>query len=148
MTRISEDTDAPTLPPRRIAFPAFCLLLAIASLPACKRSEKPVAAAPAAPSVAATPAPAPDAPPVIRDTAEPGKAPWAGLAEPHGLALDGRGRLWVTDFGHSRVAIFDAVGGPLGGLGARGNGHYQLQDPADVAIHGDDVYVADTWNGR
>jgi DNA-binding beta-propeller fold protein YncE len=30
----------------------------------------------------------------------------------------------------------------------KGNGKYQLQDPGDVAIHGEDVYVADTWNGR
>ena len=30
----------------------------------------------------------------------------------------------------------------------RGNAKFQMQDPADVAVHGDDVYVADTWNGR
>ena len=47
------------------------------------------------------------------------------------------------------MAIFDGAGGSLGGWGGvRGNGKFQMQDPADVAVHGDDVYVADTWNGR
>jgi DNA-binding beta-propeller fold protein YncE len=139
---------------RKTAAPALGVLLALAAASGCKRAEQPAAAgAPAPPSAgaaaSATPAPAADAPPVIRDSAEAGKAPWAGLAEPRGLALDGRGRLWVADFGHSRVAIFDESGGTLGGWGGvRGNGKYQLQDPADVAIRGDDVYVADTWNGR
>ena len=126
------------------------LLLALLPSLSCKKAEQTAAApsgAPAAP--AATPAPNPDAPPVLRETAEAGRAPWAGLAEPRGAALDGRGRIWVTDFGHSRMAIFDLSGGYLGGWGGvKGNGKYQLQDPGDVAIRGDDVYVADTWNGR
>ena len=130
---------------------ALALSLALVAALACKKGENaaaaPGAASPAAP--AATPAPPPDAPPTIRDTAEAGKAAWSGLAEPRGAALDGHGRLWVTDFGHSRIAIFDLSGGYLGGWGGvKGNGKYQLQDPGDVAIRGDDVYVADTWNGR
>ncbi|MGE5413743.1 MAG: NHL repeat-containing protein [Syntrophomonadaceae bacterium] len=143
----------PTLPipdPRLVRRALPLLLLALVAAPACKKAEKTAAVpagAPAAP--AATPAPPPDAPPVLREAAEAGKAPWSGLAEPRGAALDGRGRIWVTDFGHSRMAIFDLSGGYLGGWGgAKGNGKYQLQDPGDVAIHGDDVYVADTWNGR
>ncbi len=128
------------------------LILLVALLPSlsCKKTEQTAGAPPGAPAApAATPAPNPDAPPVLRETAEAGKAPWAGLAEPRGAALDGRGRIWVTDFGHSRMAIFDLSGGYLGGWGGvKGNGKYQLQDPGDVAIRGDDVYVADTWNGR
>ena len=133
------------------ALPALALSLAVAAAPACKKGEKAAATAPGSPSAApaATPAPPPDALPTIRETAEAGKAPWSGLAEPRGAALDGRGRLWVTDFGHSRIAIFDLAGGYLGGWGGvKGNGKYQLQDPGDVAIRGEDVYVADTWNGR
>ena len=135
---------------RQIALPTLGFLLALAPGMACKRAESPTAAKPASPGPAAAAAtPAPDTPPVIRETAEAGMAPWAGLAEPRGAALDGRGRIWVSDFGHSRIAIFDASGGYLGGWGgAKGNGKYQLQDPGDVAIDGDDVYVADTWNGR
>ena len=134
---------------RRIVLAALCC--AAASLPAaCRKSEQTAAApSPAPAGPAATPSPAADAPPVIRASAQPGPTPWAGIAEPRGIALDGQGRIWVTDFGHSRVAIFDASGGFLGAWGGvRGNGPYQLQDPADVAIRGDAVYVADTWNGR
>jgi tripartite motif-containing protein 71 len=152
-TRPNSDASIPR-PSRRVLC-ALALLLAFASAPGCKRGEKAAAGTPASPAAAgpaaaaATPAPAADTPPVIRDSPEAGQAPWAGLAEPRGLALDGRGRLWVADFGHSRVAIFDTAGGSLGGWGGvRGNGRYQLQDPADIAIHGEDVYVADTWNGR
>ena len=133
--------------------PLAGVLLALVCAPGCKRQEKAggASANPASPPAAASaaaPAPA-DAPPVILSSPEPGKAAWAGLAEPRGAALDAKGRLWVSDFGHSRVAIFDVAGGSLGGWGGvRGNGKFQMQDPADVAVHGDDVYVADTWNGR
>jgi DNA-binding beta-propeller fold protein YncE len=130
---------------------ALLLTVVLAPALACKKGENAAAApgstSPAAP--AATPAPPPDAAPTIRDTAETGRAPWSGLAEPRGASLDGHGRLWVTDFGHSRIAIFDLSGGYLGGWGGvKGNGKYQLQDPGDVTVHGEDVYVADTWNGR
>jgi tripartite motif-containing protein 71 len=149
-TDIMENPTATARPLARLTLAVFALALAAA--PGCKKAEKPGPGgtpASAAPAAAATPAPPADTPPVIRDVAEPGKAPWDGLAEPRGIALDAKGRLWVTDFGHSRVALFDASGGSLGGWGGvRGNGHFQLQDAADVAIHGDDVYVADTWNGR
>ncbi|MDQ2977766.1 MAG: NHL repeat-containing protein, partial [Acidobacteriota bacterium] len=59
-----------------------------------------------------------------------------------------RGRLWVADFGTNRIRIFDREGGLLGGWGGRGSGVHQLREPCGVAIHGDSVYVADTWNGR
>jgi DNA-binding beta-propeller fold protein YncE len=130
------------------------ILVAFLFASACKRQEKPGGAGANASSkpadAAAAPAPPPaDAPPVILTSPESGKAAWAGLAEPRGASLDAKGRLWVSDFGHSRVAIFDGAGGSLGGWGGvRGNGKFQMQDPADVAVRGDDVYVADTWNGR
>jgi DNA-binding beta-propeller fold protein YncE len=146
-TRSHIAATGPLHPARLVA---VGLTVAIVALGACKKSEKPGAASVSAASIpAAAATPDPDAPPQIRATAEPGRAPWAGLAEPRGIALDAQGRLWVTDFGHSRIAIFDASGGSLGGWGGvRGNGRYQLQDPADVAIHGEEVFVADTWNGR
>jgi len=135
---------------RRLGLAALTLLAGVGLPVACRKAETTAAAPPAAPAAAAAaPTPAGDTPPVIRASAQPGQAPWAGLAEPRGIALDGQGRIWVTDFGHSRVAIFDASGGLLGAWGGvRGNGPYQLQDPADIAIRGDAVYVADTWNGR
>jgi tripartite motif-containing protein 71 len=132
------------------ALPLVGVLLALLCAPGCKRQEKPGGAGTASPPAAAAAAPAaPEGAPVILTAPQSGKPAWAGLAEPRGIALDGKGRLWVSDFGHSRVAIFDAAGGSLGGWGGtRGNGKFQMQDPADIAVHGDDVYVADTWNGR
>ena len=86
--------------------------------------------------------------PAISDKAEEGRPPFSGTKEPRDADLDHRGRLWVADFGHSRIRIFDAEGGFLGGWGGRGNTTYAMKDPCAVAIHEDDVYVADTWNGR
>src|SRR5262249_47788830 len=149
-TMIQKPLSSPVCP-LGLALPALALSLVLAAAPACKKSEKAAGPAPGstAAAPAAPPAPPPDAPPTTRETGEAGRAPWSGLAEPRGAALDGRGRLWVTDFGHSRIAIFDLAGGYLGGWGGvKGNGKYQLQDPGDVAIRGEDVYVADTWNGR
>jgi sugar lactone lactonase YvrE len=62
--------------------------------------------------------------------------------------VDARGRIWIADFGNSRVRIFDPFGGYLGGWGGRGGGTYGLREPCAIAIRGDSVYVADTWNGR
>jgi DNA-binding beta-propeller fold protein YncE len=135
----------------RAALMLVATLLVLGHAAACKRAEKTPAAgaAPAPAGPAVTAAPPADAPPDIRGSAQPGQPAWSGLAEPRGAALDAKGRLWVSDFGHSRVAVFDASGGSLGGWGGvRGNGKFQMQDPADVAVRGDDVYVADTWNGR
>ena len=86
-------------------------------------------------------------PPAILDTPE-GGAPWANMREPRDASVDGTGRVWVADFGNSRLRIFDAQGGYLGGWGGRGNGSYQLREACAVDVRGDDVYVADTWNGR
>jgi len=139
---------SPRLRSARLFGLSAVLLLLLVGVFACRRKEAPGAAAPGPGGPAATVVPA-DAPPVIRDTAAGGSAPFAGVAEPRGAALDEKGRLWVADFGHSRLAIFDAAGGYLGGWGGtRGNGKFQLQEPAGVAIHGPDVYIADTWNGR
>ncbi|MGE5277260.1 MAG: DUF2298 domain-containing protein [Acidobacteriota bacterium] len=100
---------------------------------------------------AGTPAPEvvePEEPPIVSQAPSPGRAPFSGMKEPRDAAVDGRGRLWVADFGHSRLRIFDGNGGYLGGWGGRGDGTYQLREPCGVAIRGDDLYIADTWNGR
>jgi DNA-binding beta-propeller fold protein YncE len=121
---------------------AFLLLLPIA----CRRAERSGASGEVPASV--TPIPEKEEPPHIRETAESGSAPFEGLKEPRDAAVDGRGRIWIADFGHSRLRIFDRDGGDLGGWGGRGNGPFGFQDLCAVAIRKDDVYVADTWNGR
>ena len=116
----------------------------------CRRSEAP--ASPGAATAAATPEarkePLEPSAPQIRESPAPDRAPWAGLKEPRDAAVDSRGRVWIADFGNARLRVFDGNGGYLGGLGNRGNGNYELRDPCAVAIRGDEVYVADTWNGR
>ncbi len=74
--------------------------------------------------------------------------PFGGMREPRDAAVDGQGRIWIADFGNSRLRVFDADGGFLGGWGGRGAGTFGLREACGVAISGDDLYVADTWNGR
>jgi DNA-binding beta-propeller fold protein YncE len=94
------------------------------------------------------PADEPEEPPSISATASGAEAPYAGLRDPRGAAFDDRGRLWIADLGSNRIRIFDQNGGALGGWGSRGAGNYQLREPGAIAIAGDEVYVADTWNHR
>jgi YYY domain-containing protein len=106
------------------------------------------------------PEPEPDstaaAPPVIEPETAPeiltapaaGVAPWAKLREPRGAAVDAKGRVWIADFGHSRVKVFDEDGGALGGWGGRGSGPHGFNELCGIATRGDALYVADTWNGR
>jgi YYY domain-containing protein len=106
------------------------------------RESLPESAAPQAPEDE------PEQKPSLAEKAASTETPWADLKEPRGAAVDGRGRLWVADFGHSRLRVFDSEGGYLGGWGGRGSGEFGFRELCGVAIHGDDLYVADTWNGR
>ncbi len=90
----------------------------------------------------------PEETPSIEETAAPGRPPFSGMREPRDAAVDERGRLWVADFGNSRLRIFDSQGGYLGGWGGRGSGTYGFNQLCGVSIRGEDLYVADTWNGR
>src|SRR5262245_56382064 len=44
---------------------------------------------------------------LIRKSAEPNRAPYSGLDQPRGASVDDEGRLWVADFGTSRLHVFD-----------------------------------------
>ena len=62
--------------------------------------------------------------------------------DPHGLAMDSRGRLFVADRGNSRIQIFDQ-GGNLLAIWT------QFGKPSGLFIDGDDVlYVVDRLSGR
>lgn len=139
--------DSANAPARRNVAFALALGVLIAIAGGCRRSERPLATG-GSPEARSTAALEVEESPRIRDTAEPGRQPFEGLQEPRDGAVDARGRIWIADFGHSRIRIFDREGGYLGGWGGRGNGTYGLQDPCAVAIREGDVYVADTWNGR
>jgi YYY domain-containing protein len=90
----------------------------------------------------------PEEPPRISDTSISQAPPFSGMKEPRDAAVDDRGRIWIADFGNSRLRIFSPEGGLLGGWGGLGSGRFGLRQPSGIAIAGDDVYIADTWNGR
>ena len=86
--------------------------------------------------------------PRARVTGTPGSGP-SELAEPRGLAADGRGNLYVADSKNSRIAVFDGNGAFQRAMGVRGSGDGQLNEPCGVTVGPDgEVYVADTWNHR
>lgn len=58
------------------------------------------------------------------------------LAQPHGLALDGEGRLWVTDAGADRLHVFDPDGRLSASHGGRGLGRGRLAQPMGLARDG------------
>lgn len=159
MTHLEEPTKAPP-PPRGGGARALVIIGAVLLLPLAlllllfynRGSGGGAPGAPAGGAASVAPAgPPPDESeetPRFRDSAAAGRKPFEGLKEPRDAAVDGRGRLWVADFGNSRLRVFDAEGGYLGGWGGRGSGTYGLRDPCAVAVHGNRVYVADTWNGR
>ena len=135
---------------RRALGLALVLIPGMAAL-SCRKSEP---AGTAAPPVASSVAPKAVEPtavlvaapgPSIRAKAEPGGAPFSGLAAPQGAAFDGQGRLWIVDTGKAAIRIFAASGGSLGGWGGLGTGDYAMKDPMGIAIRGDNVYVADTY---
>jgi len=90
----------------------------------------------------------PEEAPAISAQAAADVSPWGKMREPRDAAVDRKGRVWIADFGHSRLRLFDPRGGYLGGWGGKGDGQHGFRELCGVATHGDDVYVADTWNGR
>jgi sugar lactone lactonase YvrE len=66
-----------------------------------------------------------------------------GLAEPHGLAVDGAGNLFIADTGNNRVVEVPANGGAQMTLGSG------LSQPRGVAVDGaGNTFIADTGNRR
>lgn len=69
-----------------------------------------------------------------------GKGP-AGLDQPHALAFDSRGRLFVGDRGNDRIHIYDQRGTLL-------DTWYQFSRPSGIFIDkNDNLYVADSESG-
>jgi DNA-binding beta-propeller fold protein YncE len=134
--------------PATVAIVAVVLLLPLVAILLLSRGRTSKIAAATAPAPTESAEAAPDTGPRVRETADPGVPPFGNLKEPRDAAWDERGRVWIADFGNSRLRIYDATGGFLGGWGGKGNGPYNFRDLSAVAVGGGDVYVADTWNGR
>ena len=72
-----------------------------------------------------------------------------GLSSPAGIAVDGKGDVWVTDSGANRIVEYSASGRVLREFGRSGSGNGELDDPTAIAVDASgNVYVADTGNNR
>jgi RHS repeat-associated protein len=70
------------------------------------------------------------------------------FTEPHGVALDGKGHLWVVDSGNNRLEEFNEEGTYLKTVGEKGTTCGDFTKPSNVAISGEDMYVTDAGNSR
>jgi DNA-binding beta-propeller fold protein YncE len=71
------------------------------------------------------------------------------LGIPAGLAVDGQGFVYVTDFGNSCVVKFERTGKQVGRWVSNGVKERELNGPTGIAVDANnDVYVADTGNNR
>lgn len=63
--------------------------------------------------------------------------------------VDKTGKVYVTDTGNKRVAVFNSDGTPVASFGSLGMENGQFDEPVGLALDADNnVYVADTWNQR
>jgi sugar lactone lactonase YvrE len=67
---------------------------------------------------------------------------------PAGIAVDGDGNVYVTDYALDRVVKFAPDGTVLGQWGNSGNGPGQFSSPFGVAVDGGNVVVVDQLNNR
>jgi len=71
------------------------------------------------------------------------------LYGPRDIALDGEGRVFVTDTGNKRVMVYDSTGIYLGQWGSDGILPGSFSEPVGIDVDGEgNIYVADTWNQR
>ena len=74
----------------------------------------------------------------------PGQVIW-----PAGVAVDSRGRVYVTDEWLNRVSVFDGNGNFLKCWGTSGDGDAEFDGPSGIVIDPqDDLYIVDSRNHR
>jgi serine/threonine protein kinase len=68
---------------------------------------------------------------------------------PAGMAIDRLNQLYVTDYGTSRILVFNKAGAMLRSFGSKGNKPGQFNLPRSIAIDKNDkIYVLDSLNHR
>lgn len=67
---------------------------------------------------------------------------------PVNAKIDSSGRLWVLDSTNSRLTYAADGASERQGWGGVGAGNTEFRNPEGLAVSGEDVYVADTWNHR
>lgn len=72
----------------------------------------------------------------------------AVLIKPTGVALDPFGNLFVVDSSKNRIFVFDDGGAVIYEFGSPGNKLGAFNEPLDICIHGNRLYLADTNNHR
>ncbi len=88
-----------------------------------------------------------------------GPATEAILDEPHGVALDGDGNIYIADLGNARIRKVDADTGTISTIAGNGERDYdgdggpateaQLDGPQGVAFDAaGNLYIADAWSKR
>jgi len=71
------------------------------------------------------------------------------FSEPHGVAIDSSGNVWVTDSLNDRVQKFNSKGEYLSQFGGTGTGNGKLSWPQGIAIDASgNLWVADSGNNR
>jgi len=93
-----------------------------------------------------------------RFSGDQGPASQASLNEPAALALDGQGNLYIADQGNHRVRVVDLEANIIRTVAGTGMATYDgdgkpassasLSSPSGLAIDGERLYIADTFNGR
>jgi DNA-binding beta-propeller fold protein YncE len=79
---------------------------------------------------------------------EVGTAP-GKLRYPYDLSLDRKGRLYIAEYGNSRVSIFEPDGKFITSFGGSGRSRGEFSHPWGVTVASDgEIFVADTMNYR
>jgi sugar lactone lactonase YvrE len=72
-----------------------------------------------------------------------------GFFGPRGIALDGKGNVYIADTGNKRIVVTDTEGNFKYQWGTAGADVGAFNEPTAVGVDAQGrVYVADTWNGR
>jgi DNA-binding beta-propeller fold protein YncE len=87
--------------------------------------------------------------PVPIPTPPPASGPPPGsFRQPRGVAVDEAGNVYVADFNNHRIQKLGPGLEPIAAWGSEGSSPGLFRQPCQVAVRGDEVLVADTWNGR